>query len=331
MPTPRSSRGEVSLFGLYQGVTPSGAVAIFYVQGNTTLRVHILDTANQAIHSAEGDLIDGAFALTLSNGSTISGTVADATIAASLDGATFEAERVSVLGAEMRLAGRYFGIAHAANGISRLLIQLDSNHHLLMIQQVGSILTGGYGRVERSGGNPDEFTFTLEQVIGGSSNSVTGSFTIKDGVIEGSFTNPAGTFTFNAHKKALAHRLANIATRGLVAPDQGELIGGFIITGGPKLVLIRASGPSLVASGVLRPLPDPALELFSGPQSIGVNDNWKNNPNAAEIAASGMAPTDDLEAALLIRLEEGAYTPVVTGNGNSKGVAVVEIYEIGNE
>jgi len=51
----------------------------------------------------------------------------------------------------------------------------------------------------------------------------------------------------------------------------------------------------------------------------------------ADIIASGIAPADDLEEALLIRLEPGAYTTVVNGAGDTTGIGLVEIYEIGSD
>jgi len=51
----------------------------------------------------------------------------------------------------------------------------------------------------------------------------------------------------------------------------------------------------------------------------------------AQIMATGIPPADDLESALLVRLEPGAYTTVLSGAGGSTGIALVEIYEIGSE
>ena len=53
------------------------------------------------------------------------------------------------------------------------------------------------------------------------------------------------TYSFRAPQESSENHLANISTRGFVNTGQGQLIGGFIINGGPKLVLIRALGPSL--------------------------------------------------------------------------------------
>ena len=53
-------------------------------------------------------------------------------------------------------------------------------------------------------------------------------------------------------------RMVNISTRGRVDTGHAAMIGGFIISGGPKEVLIRALGPSLPAPGVLA---DPLLRV----------------------------------------------------------------------
>jgi hypothetical protein len=109
------------------------------------------------------------------------------------------------------------------------------------------------------------------------------------------------------------------------------LIGGFIITGGPKLVMVRAMGPSLAAAGVSPALANPALTLYANGTQLAANDNWKTNANVADIIASGIAPNDDSEAVLLIRLEPGAYTTVVSGAGGTTGIGLVEVYEVGSD
>jgi hypothetical protein len=118
-------------------------------------------------------------------------------------------------------------------------------------------------------------------------------------------------------------------------------IGGFIITGtvppsatssGPsgKHVLLRAIGPSLAQSGVPDALPDPVLELH-GPGAFVTltNDNWRDDPaQEALIIASGIPPTNDLEAAIDATLSPGAYTAIVRGKNNTTGVALIEVYDL---
>jgi hypothetical protein len=125
--------------------------------------------------------------------------------------------------------------------------------------------------------------------------------------------------------------LANIATRGRVETGDNVMIAGFIIGGSTaKTVLIRARGPSMVAQGVPGLLANPVLNLYSGASVIASNDNWVNAANWSDIQATGMAPTDASEAAILISLSPGPYTAIVTGNGGASGIGIVEVLEIDN-
>jgi hypothetical protein len=122
--------------------------------------------------------------------------------------------------------------------------------------------------------------------------------------------------------------LINIATRGKVLTGNDVMIGGFVIQGsGPMNVVVRARGPSLAAAGVPGVLANPMLQLFSGQTQIAVNDNWQDAANAAQLQASGFAPADPLESAILISLQPGAYTAIVTGAGGTTGVAIVEVFK----
>ena len=106
-------------------------------------------------------------------------------------------------------------------------------------------------------------------------------------------------------------------------------IGGFIITGSaPKHLLLRAIGPSLV--GVPNALADPVLELH-GPGAFATvtNDNWRDDPvQEAAILATGIQPTNNLEAAIDTTLNPGAYTAILRGKNNTAGVALIEIYDL---
>ena len=116
-----------------------------------------------------------------------------------------------------------------------------------------------------------------------------------------------------------------------VQPGDNVGIGGFIITGtAPKHLLLRAIGPSLTLSGVPDVLGNPVLELH-GPDAFAtiINDNWRDDPaQETAILASGIPPTDDLESAIDATLVPGAYTAIVRGNGNTSGVALVEVYDL---
>ncbi len=109
------------------------------------------------------------------------------------------------------------------------------------------------------------------------------------------------------------------------------MIGGFIITGNsPKKVIIRAIGPSLAEAGVTGVLADPIVRLNGRNGVIASNDNWKD-AQQAEIQATGVAPTDDRESAIVATLSPGAYTAVVEGKNQAKGVGLVEVYDLAQE
>ena len=125
------------------------------------------------------------------------------------------------------------------------------------------------------------------------------------------------------------HTLLNSATRMRVGTGDNVLIGGFIIRGGSKKVILRAIGPSLTSAGVPGALADPTLELHGGAgELITSNDNWVSSPQKQAIIDSGVAPTNDREAAIVATLLEGNYTAVVAGAGGNTGVGLVEIYDL---
>jgi len=125
-------------------------------------------------------------------------------------------------------------------------------------------------------------------------------------------------------------QLLNISARLKVLTGDNVLIGGFIITGSDnKQVLLRALGSTLGQFGVSGVLADPTLELYDGSGAvIESNDNWGSAPNAAAISASGFAPPNSRESAILRTLAPGSYTVVVRGKNATTGVALVEAYDL---
>jgi hypothetical protein len=124
-------------------------------------------------------------------------------------------------------------------------------------------------------------------------------------------------------------KLGNLSTRGLVGSAQSVMIGGTIVTGSDAArVLFRALGPSLGAVGIQNPLGDPQLDLFDANGSkISSNNNWKDAQQAA-ISSAGLAPSSDLESAILADLAPGNYTAVVSGVNGASGIALVEAYHL---
>lgn len=125
---------------------------------------------------------------------------------------------------------------------------------------------------------------------------------------------------------AATSELVNISSRGFVQSGEKSLISGFVVAGPTReRVIIRAIGPSLPVDGKLR---NPVLELVDGNgTSLGKNDDWRVTQEAA-ITATGVAPPDDLESAIVTTLGTGAYTAVVQSADSGGGVALVEIYTL---
>jgi len=136
-------------------------------------------------------------------------------------------------------------------------------------------------------------------------------------------------FRVTTQQSSLAH-LGNTSTRAFVQTGDDAIIGGFIISGtGQKRLIVRAIGPSLVNHGITNPLQNPTLELHDHTGAvIASNDNWMNAPNKQEIINSGLAPSNNLESAVLTSLNPGAYTAIVRGVNNGTGIALVEVYDL---
>ncbi|MEY2551422.1 MAG: hypothetical protein QOG12_1566, partial [Verrucomicrobiota bacterium] len=126
-------------------------------------------------------------------------------------------------------------------------------------------------------------------------------------------------------------RALNISTRLKVETGDNAMIGGFIVTGNaPKKLLVRAIGPSLSQVGISGALSDPVLELHGdGGTLLTANDNWKDDPVAAEaIRQSGAAPQNERESAVVVTLAPGSYTAVVSGKNGATGTGLIEIYDL---
>jgi hypothetical protein len=86
----------------------------------------------------------------------------------------------------------------------------------------------------------------------------------------------------------------------------------------------------MIPAGVTDALTDPQLTLVNQATGtvIGTNDNWGSASNASAISATGKAPTNAFESAILMSLQPGAYTALVNGTNNGIGVGIIEVFEI---
>jgi len=123
-------------------------------------------------------------------------------------------------------------------------------------------------------------------------------------------------------------QLINISTRGVVQTGDNVMIAGVIVQSGTENVLVRALGPTLASFRISNPLANPTLELHdANGVVIAANDNWKSTQPGL-IIATGKAPPDDLESAIVRALGPGNYTAIVRGVNNTTGVALVEVYAL---
>jgi len=123
--------------------------------------------------------------------------------------------------------------------------------------------------------------------------------------------------------------LGNLSVRAQVETDDNVLFAGVILRGGTnKRVLFTARGPSLAVSGSLQ---NPILELHDGNGVLlDTNDDWKQATNMAEIQATGLAPPNDRESAILKTLGPGNYTSIVRGVSRGTGIGLAEVFKLDN-
>jgi hypothetical protein len=134
-------------------------------------------------------------------------------------------------------------------------------------------------------------------------------------------------------------RVVNLANRGFVGTGDQVMIPGFVVQGGgPRTYLVRAVGPTLATFGVGGVLANPQLQLVrigTPNTTVAVNDDWSSDAAAqADVASVGATvgafplPAGSADAALVVTLEPGVYTAVVSGVGDATGVVLVEVYEV---
>ena len=151
-------------------------------------------------------------------------------------------------------------------------------------------------------------------------------------IVKGNVTHGVGLVEVYDLDSAAASKLANISTRSFIQTGDNRLIGGFILgsNNGSAKVIVRGIGPSLTQSGISNVLANPILELRdSNGGLIRANDNWQDDADqAAQITASGIAPSNPVESAIATSLLPSNYTAILAGQNGGTGVGVVEIYNI---
>jgi hypothetical protein len=337
---------QVSLRGIYTASINTSLTAVIAVHDDNNLDAFLFDTGQQLVGKT-ATTIDPSGAFTIANelgygiNGTLSATGASATIAGSVTSASFSAPvpfsaprtvwfGVNNSDGSSVINGRFIGKAFNETGGkgTNLTLIVDANDNLYLVHEVSpGVFAGGIGVVTpNSDDTGGSFTFTSVKGHPGSGTFTTNAFTMS-----GTLAYETGTFDFTVFRDAAANRLGNISTRGFVGTGQNVLIGGFVITGGPKLVLIRVLGPGLANYGITQPIPDPTVTLYSGQKVLVSNTGWQNQSSPSlvtEIQATHLAPPDSGDDAILVQLEPGAYSTVVTGASGDTGTGLVEIYEV---
>lgn len=188
-----------------------------------------------------------------------------------------------------------------------------------------------------------------------------GAFALHDTDTDASllFTLPAGAYSattrgaddgtglvllelYDADDTDRGGRLVNLSNRGYVDSGLAMLIAGFVVAeDGPVDLLIRAVGPGLLPHGVTGVLGLPQLSLHHhvpgdpGPPRVLLETaGWRDAPDtdairtAAATVGAFPLPEAGYDTAALVRLQPGVYSVVVRGQVNTRGIALLELYQL---
>ncbi|PTX90642.1 hypothetical protein DB354_18405 [Opitutus sp. ER46] len=134
-------------------------------------------------------------------------------------------------------------------------------------------------------------------------------------------------------------RLVNISSRGRVETGLRQMIVGAVMSGAGQLrVLVRGVGPTLRLLQITRALANPSEVLYrykDGTQTvIATNDDWWYSAQAQQIVSlaqrvGAFGLTDySTDSVMLVRLEPGQYTTIISPSDDKPGVALAELYDV---
>ena len=123
--------------------------------------------------------------------------------------------------------------------------------------------------------------------------------------------------------------LLNLSARAFVSEGHRALIGGFVLAGETsRTILVRGVGKGLEIGGELE---DPVLYLYKGQELISSNDDW---PSALgpwfEKAGAFVLEEGSSDSSLVLPLMPGVYTVVLVAKEGDEGLALLEIYDLGD-
>ncbi len=276
---------------------------------------------------------DGSFAADLEGGGRVEGGIGpDGTLKGSVSGINlaFIAPAAARTGVTAAVAG--FFPTRMVGGSAQGYAIVSAKGEVLLVNVMGATADGGVGTVSTDG---------VVSLSTAANARVVGTISAATSIFSATVTpanGAAATFVGSSDVRSDLDKLINISTRSLTGTAANTLIAGFVISGTrPKPVLVRAIGPTLATFGVGGVLSAARLEVFRGATSVAVGNDWgtpaAGGASSAAIAAAaarvGAFPlaNNSRDAALMLDLEPGTYTAVVTGQGGVSGVSMVEVYD----
>jgi uncharacterized delta-60 repeat protein len=235
------------------------------------------------------------------------------------------------------------GEALSLQGDDKILVTGSGNGDFVVLRFTkDGFVDGNYGggikvTVDVTGANDSAHAITLDSygraIVAGEADNLFGIARL-----QGDTAIPTPTPT----PTATPGLVGNVSTRLPVGTGDNALIEGFIVqgpAGSTKKIIVRAIGPSLAPFGIPDAVANPTLEIHDASANnatVATNDDWKNTQvgglitgdQSAEIASSGVPPSNDLESAIIADLAPGGYTAVVRGAGDTTGTGVVDAYDL---
>jgi uncharacterized delta-60 repeat protein len=239
------------------------------------------------------------------------------------------------------------GEALSLQGDDKILVTGSGNGDFVVLRFTkDGFLDSNYGggvkvTMDVTGANDFAHAITLDSfgraIVAGEADNLFGIARL-----QGDTAIPTPTPTPNPTATATPGLVGNVSTRLPVGTGDNALIEGFIVdgpAGSTKRIIVRAIGPSLTPFGIPDALANPTLEIHDASANnatVAANDDWKNTQvgglitgdQSAEIASSGVPPSNDLESAIIANLAPGSYTAVVRGAGDTAGTGVVDAYDL---
>lgn len=160
--------------------------------------------------------------------------------------------------------------------------------------------------------------------IASASRADQGTYAVQIITADGEVTSPPIAFS------VVDSRLNNLSIRASAGAGNETLIVGFVVEGGGLPMLVRGVGPGLQPFGVAGTLPRPWLALYAGQTALAANAGWAGDAGISEAAKRVGAfslESASRDAALLSIVDIGAFTAQCGAEDETKGVALVELYD----